>query len=186
MGKIKNNVVTKGFSGKFGDDLVFRQVGNQTIFVKRTPVSSAPSARQAEVRNKFTEASLFASAALDNPQASLDYKLMAELQGLKSAYLAAVTDFLTDPEIASVFTGSYKGQVGDLFNIKSKIPYKITAIDVRILRPDGTVLESGKAVANELKWRYAATAENAQVPGSKLVLLARDRQGKESTFEQVL
>jgi hypothetical protein len=26
MGKIKNNVVTKGFSGKFGDDLVFRQV----------------------------------------------------------------------------------------------------------------------------------------------------------------
>ena len=26
MGKIRNNVVAKGFSGKFGDDLMFRQV----------------------------------------------------------------------------------------------------------------------------------------------------------------
>ena len=186
MGKIKNNVVTKGFSGKFGDDVVFRQVDNKTIFAKRTPITSAPTAQQVAVRSKFTEASHFASAAIDNPQASQDYKLMAELQGLKSAYVAAVTDYLTLPEIGSAFTAAYKGVVGDVINIKAKVPFKITEIEVSILRADGTVLESGKAQPNELKWRYTATVANAQVKGSKLELLARDRQGKESTLEQVL
>src|SRR4051812_14012405 len=126
MGKIKNNVVTKGFSGKFGDDLVFRQVDNQTIFAKRTLTPVSSTARQTEVRNKFTEASLFASGAIENPQASLDYKLMAELQGLKSAYLAAITDYLTMPEIGSVFVNAYRGNAGDVLNIKPKAVYKIT------------------------------------------------------------
>lgn len=186
MGKIKNNPVTRGFSGKLGDDLVFRQLDNQTIFAKRTLVSSAPSARQKEIRSNFTQASLYASAAIDNPQASQDYKLMAAVLGLKSAYLAAVTDYLTEPEIGSAFTGYYKGRVGDVINITSKLPFKITEIDVSIMLPDGTVLESGKAISSELKWRYVATVANAQVSGSKLVLVARDRLGKEVTFEQTI
>ncbi len=186
MGKIKDNVVTKGFSGKFGNDLVFRQVDNQTIFAKRTLVTSAPTEKQTAIRDKFTEASLFASAAIDNPQASQEYKLMAELQGLKSAYVAALTDYLTLPEIGSVFTAGYKGNVGDQLNIKPVVPFKITEIEVSIVLADGSVLESGKASPNELKWRYAATVANAQVKGSKVVLLARDRQGKESTLEQLL
>ena len=186
MGKIKNNVVTKGFSGKFGEDLLFRQLDNQTLFVKRTLVSAVSTARQKEVRGRFAQATQFAAAAIENPQASLEYKLMAELQGLKSAYLAAVTDYLTNPEIGSVYTDGYKGAVGDIFNIKTKVPYKITGIQASIVLADGTVLEAGPAVASELKWRYTATAANAQVAGSKLVLIARDRRGKETTFEQVL
>jgi hypothetical protein len=186
MGKIKNNVVTKGFSGKFGDDLVFRQVDNQTIFAKRTLTPISSTARQTEVRNKFTEASLFASGAIENPQASVDYKLMAELQGLKSAYLAAITDYLTMPEIGGVFANAYKGNVGDVFNIKPKAVYKIMDIDVTITDANGVVIESGKAVATELKWKYIATKANAKVTGTKLKLVARDRQGKESVFEQTL
>lgn len=186
MGKIKNNVVTKGFSGKFGDDLVFRQVDDATIFAKRTVVTTEPTEKQLETRNRFAEAALYAKAALDNAQASQEYKLMAELQGLKSAYVAAVTDFLTMPEVGSVFARSYKGAVGDIINITAKVPFKVVELDVKILRPDGSVLESGKATANELKWRYAATVVNPQVVGSKLVLTARDRQKKESSFELVL
>jgi hypothetical protein len=186
MGKIKNNIVTKGFSGKLGDDLVFRQLDNQTIFTRRTEINSEPSARQLEIRDKFSEASLFASAALENPQASLEYKLMAEVQGLKSAYIAAVTDYLTLPEIGSVFTTFYKGVPGDAVNIKPRVPYKVVDIDVSIVDAGGAVVESGKAVLNELKWRYTATQANPNVPGSKIVLIARDRHGKESAFEQVL
>ena len=112
--------------------------------------------------------------------------MMAELQGLKSAYLAALTDYLTLPEIGSVFTDAYRGTVGDLINIKPKVAFKITEIEVSILRADGSVIESGKAVPSELKWRYAATVANPQVAGSKIVLLARDRRGKESTLQVVL
>lgn len=186
MGKIKNNVVTRGFSGKFGDDLVFRQLDNQTVFSRHTPITKGPSQQQSAVRSKFTQASMFASAAIDNPQASQEYKLMAELQGLKSAYLAALTDYLTLPEIGGIFTEAYTGQVGDLFSITDKVPYKIKEIDVTIVGANGSVVESGKATPNQLKWRYAATVANPQVKGSKIVLVTRDRRGKESTLEQLL
>lgn len=186
MGKIKNNVVTKGFSGKFGDDLVFRQVDNQTIFAKRSLTSGVASSRQTEIRNKFTDASNFASAAIDNEQASLTYKLMAEVQGLKSAYVAAMTDYLTLPEIGGVYAAAYKGQVGDTFNIRPRVPYKVISIEVRIVDADGNEIESGSATANELKWKYTATVANANVRGSRLLLTARDRHDKEATFEQVL
>jgi hypothetical protein len=186
MGKIKNNVVTKGFSGKFGEDITFRQVDGKTVFAKRTLTSVAPSERQTQVRNKFAEASQYAAAAIANPQVGQDYKIMAELQGLKSAYVAALTDFLSQPEIGGLHTRAYTGKVGDMFTMTSKILYKITEIKVTVLRADGTVLESGKAEAIELKWRYVATVANPQVAGTKLVLVARDREGKESTLERVL
>jgi hypothetical protein len=64
--------------------------------------------------------------------------------------------------------------------------YKITNIDVTITDANGVVIESGKAVATELKWKYIATKANANVGGTKLKLVARDRQGKESVYEQTL
>jgi hypothetical protein len=111
---------------------------------------------------------------------------MADLQGLKSAYLAAVTDFLTMPEIGSAFTDEYTGNAGDLITIIGKEKFKIVDLTVTILSAAGAVIETGKAVPFELKWRYTVTTANPQVKGSRLVLLARDRQGKESTVENVL
>jgi len=186
MGKIKNNVVTRGFSGKFGEDLVFRQVDNRTIFAKRTVSTQPPTARQVEVQSRFTEASLFASAAIDNQQAFTDYQLMAKQQGLKSAYVAALMDFLTYPEIGSIFTAAYTGTIGDVINIKPKITHKVIGIDVKIVSADGAEIESGAATLNGLKWHYVATKANANVKGSKFVLVARDRQKKKTTFEQVI
>lgn len=186
MGKIKKNTITKGFSGKYGDDIVFRQVDHQTIFSQPGVITVPPTEKQVAVRAKFGEAANFASAAIDNPQASQDYKLMAAAQGLRSAFVAAVTDYLTQPEISSVFTNEYKGALGNVINMTSKYPYKITGISVSILKADGTVLEAGEATANELKWRYTATVANPQVQGCKLVLKSRDRQGKELTLEKAL
>jgi hypothetical protein len=186
MGKIKKNVITRGFSGSLGDDLVFRQVDDKTVFALKSENNSEPTERQVQVRNKFLEATNYASAAVDNPQALQDYQLMAERQELKSAYVAAVTDYLTMPEISSVFTNEYTGVVGNMINMISKHPHKITGISVSILKPDGSELESGAATVKALKWRYTATVPNAQVQGSKLVLKAKDRQGKEVTVEKVL
>jgi hypothetical protein len=186
MGKVKNNVATRGFSGKLGEDIVFRQVDGKTTFAKRTLSNAAPSERQTEVRNRFTEAALMASAQLENPELYTEYKLISKQQGFKTAYMAAVSDILTLPEIGGLFTLAYKGKVGNLITMKSRIPYKIKSIDVRILAADGTLLESGPALAHESKWRYVATVENPQVAGSRLVLVARDRLDKEVTVEVVL
>lgn len=186
MGRIKGNTITQGFSGKYSDELIFRHVDGQTYFVRKPENTAPPSERQLEMRNKFTEASFFATAALDNPQASQEYKLMATAQGLKSAYLAAMTDYLTLPEIGSIFTRGYKGAPGDFISISGKLAYKVTSVHVTIVRADGTVLESGAAVARELKWRYSATVTNEQIHGCRLVIKSRDRQGKELITEKLL
>jgi hypothetical protein len=186
MGKIKNNVVTKGFSGKFGDEVVFRQIDGKTFFAKRGLKPSGSTEGQIETRNRFTQASFFASAAIDNPQAYVDYQAMAKLQGLKSAYAAALTDFLTLPEIASVFTAAYKGVVGDLISIKPKVNYKIVRVEVSIRDANGNVIESGSAVPSGTKWRYTITVANANVKGSRLLVTAHDRQQRVSTLELVL
>jgi hypothetical protein len=186
MGKIKNNAVTKGFSGKLGDDITFRQVDGKTIFAKRTLTSTAPTEKQQQVRNRFSEASQFAAASIDNPQALLDYKAMAELQGLKSAYMAALIDYLTAPEMGIPSTAYYKGRIGDMINVAPTVPGKFTEVAVSILSADGAVLESGIAIERNLKWAYTATVVNAQWKGSRIVLVGRDRQDREATFEKVL
>lgn len=186
MGKIKGNVVTKGFSGAFGEDITFRQVDGETFFAKRSQKIVVPSEQQLNVRNKFAEATLYAGTVIENPEVNQNYKVMANLQNLKSSFVAAVADYLTMPELGGVSTAAYKGNVGDIISIASKVQYKIISIDVSILSQDGTVLESGKAVARKSKWLYVATAVNTQVTGSRLVLIAYDRQGKESRLELVL
>lgn len=186
MGKIKNNAATSGFSGKLGNDITFRQVDGKTIFAKRTLSSAAPSEKQLQVRSRFSEATQFASAAIDNPQALLEYSALASILDVKSAYLAAVIDYLTPPEIGAVFVANYKGHVGDEINITPDIPVKLTQVTVSIHNADGTVLEAGDAVPRKLKWTYVAKAVNAQLKGSKLVVVGRDRQDRETTFEKIL
>ena len=186
MGKVDENIITKGFRGKYNEDLVFRKVDKQTIFSRLSVSSKAPTKKQLAARERFNRAASYASSAIAHPQRSLDYKVMADLQGLKSAYLAAVTDYLTMPEIGSAFTDEYAGNAGDLITITGKVKFKIVDLTVTIISPAGAVIETGKAVPFELKWRYTITTANPQVSGSRLVLLARDRQGKESTVESVL
>lgn len=186
MGKIKGNVLTKGFSGSFGEDLVFRQVDNKTFFARKSVSTKAPSAEQVAIRNRFTEASIYASTAIVHPITLEDYTEMAKLQGFRTAYLAAVTDFLTEPEISGVITSHYTGAVGQMIVISPKTLYKVTAVDVTIVAADGSVLESGPAQHHFGKFRYLSTVANPVLAGSKLVLKARDRQGKEQTNEVVL
>ena len=187
MGKVDDkNIITKGFRGKYNDDLVFRKVDNETIFSRRSVSGKAPTEKQLAARARFNRASLYASSAIAHPQRSLDYKVMAELQGLKSAYLAAVTDYLTLPEIAETFTDEYHGNAGDIITFVAKEKFKIVDLTVTIMNAAGVVIETGKAVPFELSWRYTTTVANPQMSGSRLVVLARDRQGKESTVERVL
>ena len=186
MGKVDENIITKGFRGKYNEDLVFRKMDKKTIFSRRSVSSKPPSANQLAVQTKFTKAAHYASGAVAHPERALDYKVMAEQQGLKSAYLAAMTDYLTMPEITSVFADEYRGNVGDLITITVKVPFKISDLSVSRLNAAGGVIESGKAVASQTKWRYVTTVANPQVQGSKLVLVGHDRQGKIASVEQVL
>lgn len=186
MGKVRNNALMRGFSGAIGDDLVLRQLDKQTIFSRRGVVKKKPSEQQIVNRMRFAEAALFAASKLKQPKASLEYKIMAALQGHRTAQLAAISDFLNDPKIAGVDLKEYNGRVGDVIGITPELLYKIIAIDVQIFAADGTLLEEGKAVEHELNWKYIATVVNPMTKGTTIAFISHDRLGKTTTFSSFL
>lgn len=182
MGKIGKNAVTNGFRGAIGEDLVLRQLGKQTIFSRRAVVKNPKTKHQVANQNRFAEASLFAVSELTKPDASYTYEVMAKFQGLKTAQHAAISDFLTNPEIAGVNLKKYNGRAGDVMGITPKLLCKVTGIDVRVFRRDGTLVEEGQAVRDGLNWKYIATVPNPDASTSFIELLAFDRLGKKAKF----
>jgi hypothetical protein len=183
MGKVKNNTVTKGFSGKFGEDIVFRQLKNKTYFAQAGRRLAPPTPLQTETRNRFTTAAMYAATALENEEARKMYKTFALLNDLRSSYLAAITDNMSRPEIGSVFTGAYNGEAGSVLSIKPKLKFKVINMTVSVIAPDGSVVETGAGIEKDYKWFYVTPAANPTVEGSKVVIVARDRFRREVTFE---
>lgn len=183
MGKVKENLLTKGFSGKIGDEIVFRQVGNRTLFAKR-PRRRIGSTSTPQ-RDLFAKAVVFAKTMLLDPAIRADYQNRAKLAGLASAYSAAVTDYLKAPKINSIDTDYYKGAVGDVIWIIALDDFKLQSMTITLQRADGSVIESGLAILEEGRWKYVATQANAEA-GIKIIAVATDRPGKEAHLEKVL
>ncbi|WP_276374636.1 hypothetical protein [Chryseolinea sp. H1M3-3] len=186
MGKITNNRLTSSFSGQFSDDVVFRQVGNKTFFARKGVNEKPPTPAQTGNRNLFAQAQNYASRRLEDPKYSEWYTIVAKVNGLRSAQIAAVKDFMSKPEIDSLNTRQYRGTVGDVIHIKPKMFLKIEKINVTIYGADGTLLEAGAATKSELNWKYRATTPNAQAEGSRVVVVAYDRLEKSCTVVQYL
>lgn len=181
MGKVVNNPLTSTFSGQVGDDIIFRRIGNRTFITKKGVRRKAATPAQRSRRDLFTEAQFYASDMLENPEKNQWYSIVAKVNGMRNAQGAAVKDFMSKPEIDTIETKGYAGNIGDVIHIKSKMLLKITRIDVTLHYADGTVLESGAAVKHELNWKYSATTFNPQVEGSKMVITAYDSLGKSCT-----
>ena len=178
MGKIVNNPVTRSFSGSFGDDVVFRQIGNRTFFAKKAVYVKSPTLAQQANRKLFSDAQNFASLALEDPQQSEWYSIVAKVNGLKTAQLAAIRDYMLKPEIENVDLKNYNGNIADRITIKPKMLLKIQRIEVSIYNATGALVESGWARKHELQWRYEATAVNSSVEASRIVLIAYDKLEK--------
>jgi hypothetical protein len=134
MGKVKENLLTKGFSGRIGDEIVFRQVKNRTVFAKRPRKSTIITPNQVSQRELFAKAVVFAKTMLLDPAIRADYQNRARQAGLASAYSAALTDYLKAPKINAIDTDYYKGAVGDVIWIVALDDFKIQRLTVTIQR----------------------------------------------------
>jgi hypothetical protein len=186
MGLVKENLLTKGFSGRIGDEIVFRQVGNRTMFAKRPRKRTTLTPGQAAHQQQFQKAVYYAKSALLDPAVKAVYQSMANEASLRSAFNAAVTDYLKEPQIASVYTDNYSGEKGVVLFIATVDMFKIQNVIVTIKRADGTVIETGQAIRDQENWKYVTTQPNASVPGTKIIVQAKDRPGKQATLEKVL
>jgi hypothetical protein len=97
-----------------------------------------------------------------------------------------VLDYLKAPEIASVFADNYKDVAGAAIFIAAVDHFKIREVTVTIMRPDGTIIETGEGTRREENWQYVTTQPKPAIAGIKIVVKAKDRLGKEVVFEQVL
>lgn len=178
MGRVVSNNITSSFSGQLGDDLVFRRVGNQTFFVRKGRNTKGATTAQNGTRILFAEAHNYASQILEDPEYSEWYGVMAKLNGLRTAQLAAMKDYMSKPEIEMINTKNYRGNIGDVILIKPKMLLKIQCMEITIYASDGSIIESGNAVKSELNWKFKATALNATPGESEIVVVAYDRFDK--------
>lgn len=178
MGKIVDNPITSSFSGKFGSDLVFRKIGNRTFFSRKGVSNKPPTSAQDKNRQIFAEAQNYASKMLADPKYSEWYSIVANVNGMRSAQLAAVKDFMSRPEIKSINTKNYRGSVGDVIHIKPKMLLKIDRIEITLHKRDGSILETGLAVKSEMNWKYICKIANYQVEGSRIAAVAYDKLEK--------
>jgi len=180
MAKSENNEVMFGARGKVGNLVVFKNFGNgQTIISKRPRKrrNRFYSEDQEFAKERFKEGVLYAKSAIKDPILAAFYQSFAK-PGV-SAYNMALADFCQPPKITSVKLNAYRGHVGDVITIRAVDSFKVTSVKVTLSKPDGTVMETGQAVAaaNGADWVYTATQANHEPAGTRIQVKASDTPG---------
>ncbi len=122
MGKIVDNRITSSFSGQLSEDVVFRQIGNKAFFARKGVNTKPPTAAQRGNRACLQRHKIMPSECWIS--LSTVSSIVAKVNGLRSAQIAAVKDFMSKPEIDSINTQSYRGTVGDVILMKPKMLLK--------------------------------------------------------------
>lgn len=178
MAKSKHNEVMQGASGRIGNNLVFRQRGNQTIIAKRPrKTSGTRTQKQIEVQNRFLDASLYAKSVIQDEQLKAIYQSRATVN--QSAYNVAIKDYCRPPEIRKLDDDKYKGEVGDTFTLMVRDVLQVQELQVEILDLDGDLIESGQAVPDTsfTYWTYTAAEPNPDYETSSYKITMLDTPG---------
>lgn len=186
MAKIKENLLTKGFSGKVGNEMVFRQVDGETLVTKRRAKRGLLTPKEQVVKDRFMDSVFYAKSALPNPSTREFYESAKKSFKARSAYAAAVSDYLTSPKLVRANVENYKGNEGNAIYVIAENNFKIREMTLQILRADGTLVESGPATPGDDAWYYHAKVDNTTFAGGKIIVTAKDRPGKTATLEVVV
>jgi hypothetical protein len=187
MAKQKNNVVTHGLSGKIGDLLVFRQKGGMTIVSKIPEQAKTVSEKQKANRKRFQQATVYAQAAMHDPQTGELYAAAAKKTKRLTSYNVAVADFFNAPDIETIDLSAYSGAEGDEIRIIVSDDFAVKAVHVSIINSVGSQIEEGYAVQGLGNlWIYAVSQNNDSLDGDKIVITASDIPGNITVEEQSL
>lgn len=188
MSKIKNNPIMKGASGMLGDVVVYRQLRDKLVMSNRPRKRSTLTPHQVATKLKFMRAVQYAKTQVANPVTKAEYE-PNENSRFTSAYSAALADFLGAPTVVGIDATQYAGVVGNTIMLIASDNFRVVTVRVAIYSPAGVLLEQGDALllpglAEEFS--YTATAANATVAGSKVIVTVRDKPGNTTTQEKVL
>jgi hypothetical protein len=191
MASSDNSVITGKLKGSLGKQLVFREWNGKTIVAKSPKSRSGVApAVQLEKQDRFLMASRYAKAVMADPDQSLAEAYKGSLKNRQNLYSRALEDFMTKPEIKSINTDNYRGEVGDMIVIRAIDDFRVTELRIEIFKADGSLLESGNAVPHSygLDWTYTATQANPAPAGSgtRIKATASDVPGNKTSEEIIM
>lgn len=174
MAKVRNNVVIRGLSGSFGDQMVIRIdkagrtiVSNKPEFDENRQFTAQQLAHQAA----FRDASEYAMSA----KGQEEYAAKAEGTPM-SPYNVAMADWFHAPEVTDVDLGAWTGQAGQKIHIQAADDVKVTQVTVVITDESDVVLEQGSAEQSAIGgWEYITTATASGSP--KVIVSVQDLPG---------
>jgi len=187
MTKVLRNIVTTGMSGEMGNLIVFRSCGNRTI-VAAKPVKSHHELTepQKQHQRKFQHAILYGKSIFSSPVLKAQYQEKAG-EGV-SAYNVAVADFLNAPDIEEIDLSKFTGEAGSTIKIQATDDFMVTEVQVEIYNSEGTLIEKGEAVQQDIitDWLFTATVSNRSIEGDKIVVKAFDLPGNQTQSESIV
>lgn len=180
MAKV-NNIILKGASGKIGG-LIVRQTAHGTVLAnapRRPRKGKKLTEAQAEVRDRFSSASTYARTQLKDPTMAALYA-SGVTSKRTSAYAVAMTDYLTSPEVRSIWLCGYTGKPGETIRVFARDDFRVAAVSVSVINAAGKVIEAGEAVPqtklNDF-WEYQTCVENKGWRDCRVTVLVHDHAG---------
>lgn len=178
MATVANNDVVEGFSGKFGNDLVFRTMRGKT-FVSPPPRKTnkkKESEAQRNTRVNFRNAADWAQITLLNPERKAYYQQRAKALKLPNAYTAAVTDYMRKAKIV-------KSQHRDTITYRIYKP-GFTIQEVKATCNDSSTAEPKVVIRKQNeRWFVHYTPDEAE---HSLTLILTDNSLRDVQFVDVL
>jgi len=188
MAHSDDNVLTYGLRGAIGRLVVFRKKGDKTIVSKRPRFKPGyvPTTDQLAIRDKFSDASRYAKAAIQDPATKAGYEAVS--RSGQSAYNVAFQDAYNAPELSLLRLENYNGQPLDTILVKAVDNFKVVSVEFLISNPDGSLLERGLATIelNGSDWKYSCKLLNANLTGSVVKVVATDLPGNSVELSQTI
>jgi hypothetical protein len=149
--------------------------------IPEKPRKKKSSPLQEESNDRFSEATRYAVHQMKNPVSKAAYKT-GITANKRTAYLVALTDYMSAPKIIYINTEKYSGNAGDVILVKATDDFKVVSVSVSIL-VSGKILERGHASPYPRKpklWRYVVTASNINLPATTVCAKAEDKPGNKT------
>ncbi|GAA3945680.1 hypothetical protein [Hymenobacter algoricola] len=188
MAKVRNNLLLRGLSGMLGKQLVFRQVGDDTILSMAPAKSTKPrSPRQLAQEEQFGEATRYAQSRAADPLMVARFAALPR-KPHTSVHTMLIADFRCPPTVAALDLSHYTGRPGEPLYITALDNYGVQSVHVRLTAPDGRVVEEGPAQPGSAPslWCYLTTATVATRTGLRVSATATDYPGHTGSREALL
>jgi hypothetical protein len=189
MARITQNALVKGARGNVGKQFVYKKRGKNTHIALMPTIdkSIVPTENQVRVRDKFADASAYATGAMASPELKAEYDRKAPAG--KTGHNLAFRDALKAPVVKAIDPGRYAGLPGALIEINAKDDFRVASVFVSIRTATGELVEEGNAILNPIhrnRWGYTTVKENPSMAGGSISVTAKDIPGNEGKLDITL